>query len=262
MHIRTFTRADIPAVHEVGDSAFYDSELNGWLHPDRRTFPESWRARSILKLQLSLVKPGFHNFVCVTDDEDPSDWPRDQIVGFATWERVGPASDPGTSKWRQNNTGIAQTVERTLLNWQAQYVNFFRLDKSVSRERLAIFEKENAAAGNPVGPVEAFWNVVVLGVHPDWQGRGVGKKLMQWGLDRSDEDKVPIILIATTAGEGLYKRLGFGISNWATTESLAWSKGGAVMIRDIGGQYTRQAEGDETSKSFFGSNKKIDVVFK
>ncbi|KAF9878694.1 GNAT family protein [Colletotrichum karsti] len=262
MHIRAVTHADIPAITDIGDTAFIDAELNVYLYPYRREFPESWRARMVRSTQLSLAKPGTHTFVCVTDDEDPTDWPRNQVVGYARWDWNGPADDPLTTKWRQNNTGFLKTVERTVLDWQGRYIKYFRLDKSASYEHHAVFEKEGAEAGNPYAPLKSFWLLEVLGVHPDWQGKGVGKKLMQWGLERSDEDKVPIVLIATTDGQRLYTKLGFDVVNWATTRSFTWAEGGAVMIRDVDGTYTRKTTGEEATKNFFGKQRPIGAVYK
>ncbi|KAL0941495.1 GNAT family [Colletotrichum truncatum] len=261
MHVRAITRADIPNVTDVSDAAFINAELNVWLYPHRQEYPECWRSRINRMLHSSLVKPGVYGFVCVTDDEDPADWPRDQIIGYSWWEYNGPADDPLSSKWRQNNSGISNAVERTLMDWHSRYVNFFQLDKSVSRERQAAFYREGAERGNPFAPLKSFWNLIVLGVHPDWQGRGAGKKLMRWGLDRSAEDKVPIILIASTPGQRMYTRMGFDIVDWATTESLSSAEGGAIMILDTNRKYTREATPEESERDFFGMRRKIDAVY-
>ena len=46
-------------------------------------------------------------------------------------------------------------------------------------------------------------------MHPDYQGKGVGKKLVQWGLDVSESLRLPIYLESTTEGIPLYERTGF-----------------------------------------------------
>lgn len=48
-----------------------------------------------------------------------------------------------------------------------------------------------------------------VAVHPDYQGKGVGKKLVQWGVDVSEELGVPIYLESTREGVPLYERMGF-----------------------------------------------------
>ena len=48
-----------------------------------------------------------------------------------------------------------------------------------------------------------------IAVHPDYQVKGVGKKLVQWGLDVAEELKLPIYLESTIEGVPLYERMGF-----------------------------------------------------
>ncbi|KAF6812403.1 GNAT family protein [Colletotrichum musicola] len=260
MHVRPVTAADVPGVVDVGDAAFIDSELNAWVYPHRRAFPESRRARVLLAIRTAFAKPGVHGVVCVADSDDPADWPRGQIIGYASWERHGPASDPVVAKYREHNTGVFKAVERTLLGLQSRYVDYFRLDQTVDREAKAVFEKESAEYPNPFASVPGHWSLVVLGVHPDWQGKGVGKKIMQWGLERAAAEDVPITLFASPAGHPFYKRLGFDVVGWATTESVKWSEGGAVMILDPERRFTREVTEEERTRDYFGVKRKIDAV--
>ena len=46
-------------------------------------------------------------------------------------------------------------------------------------------------------------------VHPDYQRRGVGKLLMEWGLDVADREGLSCRLQATPQGRGLYSKCGF-----------------------------------------------------
>lgn len=48
-----------------------------------------------------------------------------------------------------------------------------------------------------------------LSVLPGYQGRGIGKVLVQYGLDIAREAGVPIYLVASPAGKRLYERMGF-----------------------------------------------------
>lgn len=46
-------------------------------------------------------------------------------------------------------------------------------------------------------------------VDPRHQRRGFGRSLVQWGLDRADEERVPVALDASCAGLALYESMGF-----------------------------------------------------
>jgi GNAT superfamily N-acetyltransferase len=43
---------------------------------------------------------------------------------------------------------------------------------------------------------KAHWYLAPLCVWKKWRGRGVGKELLKWGLDRADQQNVPCILEA------------------------------------------------------------------
>ncbi|KAL5337475.1 acyl-CoA N-acyltransferase [Aspergillus crustosus] len=48
-----------------------------------------------------------------------------------------------------------------------------------------------------------------LFVHPEFQGQGVGKALLQWGIDEAERLGFVVYLEATEAGRPLYERFGF-----------------------------------------------------
>jgi ribosomal protein S18 acetylase RimI-like enzyme len=50
-----------------------------------------------------------------------------------------------------------------------------------------------------------------LNVLPEYERKGIGKTLMQQGLDMANENKVAIYLAASPAGKGLYERMGFEV---------------------------------------------------
>ncbi|KAJ0421510.1 acyl-CoA N-acyltransferase [Aspergillus carlsbadensis] len=49
----------------------------------------------------------------------------------------------------------------------------------------------------------------MLGTRPEFNGRGLGSKLLRWGLSRADEEKVMTFLVSTPQGKRLYERYGF-----------------------------------------------------
>ena len=49
----------------------------------------------------------------------------------------------------------------------------------------------------------------VLCIDPDYQGCGIGAKLLQWGIDRAKQEKVGISLFASPRGRDLYLKMGF-----------------------------------------------------
>lgn len=50
-----------------------------------------------------------------------------------------------------------------------------------------------------------------LAVDPEFKGRSIASKLVQYGIDKADQDRLPAYLESTPAAVGLYRRLGFEV---------------------------------------------------
>lgn len=55
------------------------------------------------------------------------------------------------------------------------------------------------------------WEICVLAVHPDRQGRGIGAELVAWGVERAKAEHLPCIVIISTGKEDWYRKQGFEI---------------------------------------------------
>ncbi|MHB2023562.1 MAG: GNAT family N-acetyltransferase [Mycobacteriales bacterium] len=63
-----------------------------------------------------------------------------------------------------------------------------------------------------VHPKEPHWYLAVLGVHPTWQGTGVGASLLRSGLGRADADGAPAFLeTSAKSNEEIYSHFGFEV---------------------------------------------------
>jgi GNAT superfamily N-acetyltransferase len=51
----------------------------------------------------------------------------------------------------------------------------------------------------------------MLGVHDSYQGKGLGSKLLKWGLARADAEGLEVYLSASPAGKPLYEKNGFQV---------------------------------------------------
>jgi ribosomal protein S18 acetylase RimI-like enzyme len=51
----------------------------------------------------------------------------------------------------------------------------------------------------------------LLACHPDYQGRGAGRELLRWGLEKADEEGLDVTLMTALNGPAspFYKRFGF-----------------------------------------------------
>lgn len=57
-------------------------------------------------------------------------------------------------------------------------------------------------------------NLMVLATKPEYQRRGAGGALVQWGIDKAKQDGLTVTLFSSPQGYGLYKKLGFADVGW------------------------------------------------
>jgi GNAT superfamily N-acetyltransferase len=55
-------------------------------------------------------------------------------------------------------------------------------------------------------------------VHPDWQGKGAGKLLVQWGTEKADELGLRTFVEASYSGRPLYEKFGFVVGEHVLLE--------------------------------------------
>jgi len=82
---------------------------------------------------------------------------------------------------------------------------------------------------------DEYWGLNEIAVAPEFQRKGVGMKLLEWGLKLAREDKVPVTLASTDAGRRLYDKAGFvqeGTWRWNNGEGMET----ALMTWDLSGK--------------------------
>lgn len=57
----------------------------------------------------------------------------------------------------------------------------------------------------------SYIDLDMLGVHPSYKGKGLGSKLLKWGLERADAEGLEVYLSASPEGKPLYEKFGFRI---------------------------------------------------
>jgi len=55
---------------------------------------------------------------------------------------------------------------------------------------------------------KGYWTLAYLGVLPSHSRRGIGQQLLQWGLERADEEGKSVYISASVQGVGLYRKVG------------------------------------------------------
>ncbi|KAH7325044.1 acyl-CoA N-acyltransferase [Stachybotrys elegans] len=193
VQLRRATLEDIPEMIDVMSSAFHDSVL------DAKCFPPSdpmSRQTNDAALTKALSDPAAHLLVAV----DPS---APRILGWARWvRRLAPEPDaPPLAPLTPADfppSGDGHLAAR-----------FFNANADARHRFLA---------GRPC------WFLATIVVRHDAQRRGVGKLLMDYGVQRADQEGWVAYTNASAKGRGLYERYGFktlavsdfepGITTW------------------------------------------------
>ncbi len=78
---------------------------------------------------------------------------------------------------------------------------------------------------------QAYLFMRLLVVHPSHQGRGIGRRMLEWGLEQADQLGVRAWIDASPAGLGLYKKLGWEEVSRLEIDLAEW--GGKEWDKDV-----------------------------
>lgn len=115
--------------------------------------------------------------------------------------------------------------QRFLHSINNAYNYFFSPNRSLDRRNLRRFGE--ALKGGYAEENER-WYLLMLGVSPKYQRHGIGTSLIEWGLERAQEEGVICILESSEVAQGLYERKGFQkvglleIAEGVTTDQMVW----------------------------------------
>jgi GNAT superfamily N-acetyltransferase len=171
--IRKVTDADVPRLVEALARAFEDDPIAGWLYPDHSR-------------RLQRLARGFDLFLRRLWLPQDECYTTDQVGGGALWMAPG--------AWRVGVLRQLRLLPATL--WFAGR-GFFRFVQMVN----GIESKH---------PRDPHYYLAVIGVEPEWQGKGFGAALLRPILERCDRKGLPAYLEASTLrSRALYERNGF-----------------------------------------------------
>ncbi|KAK3290226.1 acyl-CoA N-acyltransferase [Chaetomium fimeti] len=196
LSLRPAGEDDSASIGRVGQAAFQDS-ISAALFPahlhsksetgDPRLDEVQWRAaRNIRRM-----REGKPTYVVVEVSEDGGDGDA-QVVGFAQWELP--------SQTTPSVTGSSANEQQDPFPPS--------LDEKMLREMFEAIDEMTTVALGPSGHSN-MWYLMCLAIDPAHQRRGIGKMLLQHGLDLVAKAGKDAFLVATAEGRGLYRSFGF-----------------------------------------------------
>ncbi|KAI0376720.1 acyl-CoA N-acyltransferase [Hypomontagnella monticulosa] len=175
--LRKATLSDIPGIIEVFFDAFRDHPVT---HRVFNSGSELSREYWVEQLKLDLGNPNIH-YLVVTDPASPHP---ERVIALGKWCEqfiLPPRPSPPSLGWPKD------------------------ADLAFAEEFIGTVEKKH----KEIMETRPHWYLDMLGVRREYQGRGIGKQLLQWGLVKADEAKLESFLAASPAGAPLYAKYGF-----------------------------------------------------
>jgi ribosomal protein S18 acetylase RimI-like enzyme len=258
MHLRPITAADIPQCTTIHDAAFVDNELSDFFAPDRAKYPLSWRRHALNVQRTKYYQPNTRCFVCVADADD--DFANvGEILGFARWirhlseEDTAAAPVAASDPWTRSRS-VPECIESWLCWAELKWEETLRINPAISWANKAAF-LGSVVKSTGFAPISAETHLYLasLAVSPEYQRRGVARKLVDWGLQYTKTETaertalgkapLPVALVGTALGLHLYRSLGFKVVGWEDDSFLLVSaNGGSNMVWDATGYWIQDIE--------------------
>ena len=83
------------------------------------------------------------------------------------------------------------------------------------------------------------WYLDLLGVDPDYQGKGHGRDLVRWGMVQAENDDICASVISSYGSDGFYNKQGLFEVGRANVGPLLEVKGGSIMFCDTPRDFVR-----------------------
>lgn len=194
MYLRPAQPSDEPVIADICARAFFEEDLFGRvIHPYRAEFPADVQIFWHEWVRSEWASPRSKVIVAVTTDNDQ----KERVVGAAIWQRQGDdaIAQKITSEWSDpgpfpallsTNNRALDPSKKTILAESAAYTKHYWS-----------------------GPCATNWYLSLCCVDPDVKGRGAGRLLVRWGLDRAVEEGVRASVMASDGSDGFYMKCGF-----------------------------------------------------
>ncbi|CZR69643.1 uncharacterized protein PAC_19543 [Phialocephala subalpina] len=226
--LRPLRFSDIPTLAAQTANAYNGNPVNHFLAPRLelypgdhiRTFRQSiWRRAANVRT-LNLVG-------CLASDPDTP-------IGYCQHIRLG---DNEGAQRQIRSSGISNRCFLFILSWIIWALfraeNWLWPDRSCDKDAHKVFEKsitsDTKLHWTDRPERENRWHANTIVVDPKWQGKGIGRLLLQECLNRAQEERVIVGLSASPAGEKLYRKMGFQLLGDFTFR-VGGDVGGGIMI--------------------------------
>ncbi|KAF2796993.1 acyl-CoA N-acyltransferase [Melanomma pulvis-pyrius CBS 109.77] len=229
MPLRPARYSDITTLATLCSASFFDEDLFGQvMHPRRHEFPDDPALYWHQHIQNLWFDWRNQPFVAVMRDEKDG---QEKIVGVAVWQRQGEGG---------KNMALSNVDPRNLALPFVKLIH--RLTSLLYPNRALDASKANLLSLSVPyskhhwdGERQENWYLSLLAVHPDYQGKGFGRELVEWGLQQAQKENVHASVMSSEGNDAFYLRSGFeqvvGNATEGEGNPLAGIKGGSILFK-------------------------------
>lgn len=200
------------------------------MHPHRAQYPDDYYLYFLRSLRLGYVN-GPLDFLLVSYTTDATG-KEDRIVGIAHWLRMTAHAPP-------KDMSTAMTIR--LVKLYNHLESFVYPNRAAEPSRLDILSRTAKYYQHHwTGTRGEVWMLSHIGIDPQFEGKGIGRELVEWGFERARADGVGCTVISAAGKEGFYRKCGFDIDDGnvhdygGEANPLTKIPGGAIHFWDNG----------------------------
>lgn len=197
IHLRLAQRSDIPSIARIANAANAQSALHRRIALHQDEYPTDYYHWRLQTIRLRFATPNLRNVVA-------EDSQTGEILGVASWMVEG-RDTALHQRWSGESSWI-DWVEDKLIRSEQAYFRYV-MDRSVDYKFLDRFLAIMQGSDRAARPACLHPHLIV--VDPDAQGRGVGKKLIDWGKELAMREELPIYLESNLEATRFYEKAGF-----------------------------------------------------
>ncbi|KAI5459536.1 hypothetical protein BGZ63DRAFT_415097 [Mariannaea sp. PMI_226] len=194
--------SELPEIAHVMAKAFWEDNLFGQLiHPHRNKHPDDVDLYWLRRARVNFWDYRWKWLVAVSKDESG----QEVIAGIAQWARLG---DGGQKMecWYLDPRNLLKPLSSVAMKihgwvWPSRASD--PKEEDIVERAYPFFD------GIWSGKRGESWYLEALAVRPDFQGRNVGRKLVEWGLERAEADGVCASVVSALGKDGFYTKCGF-----------------------------------------------------
>ncbi|KAK4631310.1 hypothetical protein CLAFUW4_02683 [Fulvia fulva] len=197
--IRPAVYSDLVPAAKVLAKAFQDEAMFGhYMHPYREQYPDDMYLKFLHKLRLAYISGPDHRLL-VSTIKDQGD--QEVVTGIAHWRRT-----------REDPTALSRRVSANFLSCYEYLESFLYPNRAADPSRLGVLDGMGPfCAHHWTGSRADVWDLSLLGVGPDYGGKGIGRDLVKWGFEQAKQDGIGCSVVSAAGKEKFYQSCGFDV---------------------------------------------------